>query len=52
MRGLEGKTAIVAGGATLIGQSVAETLAGYGVRVVIADINVADGQAAAAKIGR
>ena len=51
MRGLEGKTAIVAGGATLIGQSVAETLAGYGVRVVIADINVADGQAAAARLG-
>ena len=40
MRGLDGKTAIVAGGATLIGQAVAETLAGYGTSVVIADINV------------
>ena len=47
MRGLDGKTAIVAGGSTLIGQSVAETLAGYGCNVVIADINVADGEAAA-----
>ena len=51
MRGLDGKTAIVVGGATLIGQSVAEVLAGYGARVVIADINVADGEAAAARIG-
>ena len=51
MRGLNGKTAVVAGGATLIGQSVAETLAGYGVHVVIADINVADGEAAAARLG-
>jgi NAD(P)-dependent dehydrogenase (short-subunit alcohol dehydrogenase family) len=51
MRGLKGKTAIVSGGATLIGQSVAETLAGYGARVIIADINVADGEAAAARLG-
>ena len=51
MRGLNGKTAIVAGGSTLIGQSVAETLAGYGCNVVIADINEADGQAAAKKLG-
>jgi NAD(P)-dependent dehydrogenase (short-subunit alcohol dehydrogenase family) len=51
MRGLDGKTAIVAGGATLIGQSVAETLVGYGCHVVIADINVADGEAAAKKLG-
>jgi NAD(P)-dependent dehydrogenase (short-subunit alcohol dehydrogenase family) len=45
MRELDGKTAMVAGGSTLIGQSVAETLAGYGCNVVIADINVADGEA-------
>ena len=51
MRGLDGKTAIVAGGATLIGQGVAEALAGYGCNVVIADINVADGEAAAKKLG-
>jgi NAD(P)-dependent dehydrogenase (short-subunit alcohol dehydrogenase family) len=50
MRGLDGKTAIVAGGSTLIGQSVAETLAGYGCNVVIADIAVADGEAAAKKL--
>ena len=51
MRGLDGKTAIVAGGATLIGQAVAETLIGYGVNVVIADINEADGEAAADTLG-
>lgn len=51
MRGLNGKTAIVAGGATLIGQGVAEVLAGYGVTVVIADIDDAGGSAAAARIG-
>jgi NAD(P)-dependent dehydrogenase (short-subunit alcohol dehydrogenase family) len=51
MRGLDGKTAIVSGGSTLIGQTVAETLAGYSCNVVIADINTADGEAAAKKIG-
>ena len=51
MRGLDGKTAIVAGGATLIGQGVAETLVGYGCNVVIADINVPDGETAAKKLG-
>jgi len=52
MKGLDGKTAIVSGGATLIGRAVAATLAGYGERVVIADINEADGAAAAAAIGQ
>ena len=42
MRGLSDKTAIVVGGATMIGQSVAETLVGYGADVVIADINEAN----------
>lgn len=51
MRGLEGKTAILSGGATLIGQSVAEALAGYGIHVVIADINVEAGSAAAERLG-
>lgn len=51
MRGLNGKTAIVSGGATLIGQAVAATLIGYGAKVVIADINEADGAAAASKLG-
>jgi NAD(P)-dependent dehydrogenase (short-subunit alcohol dehydrogenase family) len=52
MKGLDGKTAIVSGGATLIGESCAAVLAGYGVNVVIADINEADGKAAARRIGK
>lgn len=52
MRGLDGKTAIVSGGATLIGESCAAVLAGYGVDVVIADINEADGRKVAKRIGR
>jgi NAD(P)-dependent dehydrogenase (short-subunit alcohol dehydrogenase family) len=51
MRGLKGRTAIVSGGATLIGQAVAQTLLGYGAEVVIADINEADGAPAAARLG-
>ena len=51
MRGLKGKTAIVSGGATLIGQSVAQTLVENGVDVVIADINETDGAAAAERLG-
>ena len=52
MKGLDGKTAIISGGATLIGESCAAVLAGYGVNVVIADINEADGQRVATGIGR
>ena len=52
MKGLDGKTAIVSGGATLIGESCAAVLAGYGVNVVIADINEADGRKVASAIGR
>ncbi|NDY74723.1 SDR family NAD(P)-dependent oxidoreductase, partial [Desulfobacter hydrogenophilus] len=48
---MDGKTAIISGGATLIGESCAEVLAGYGVNVVIADINAADGARVAAAIG-
>ena len=51
MRGLKGKTAIVSGGATLIGQAVAQTLGEYGVSVVIADINENDGEPAAKRLG-
>lgn len=51
MKGLDGKTAIVSGGATLIGEACAATLASYGVNVVIADINEADGAKAAERIG-
>jgi NAD(P)-dependent dehydrogenase (short-subunit alcohol dehydrogenase family) len=51
MRGLKGKTAIVSGGATLIGQAVAQVLAGYGCHVVIADIAAEAGEAAAKRLG-
>ncbi|MGN6306994.1 MAG: SDR family oxidoreductase [Mesorhizobium sp.] len=51
MKGLDGKTAIVSGGATLIGEACAATLASYGVNVVIADINEVDGAAAAGRVG-
>jgi NAD(P)-dependent dehydrogenase (short-subunit alcohol dehydrogenase family) len=51
LRGLSGKTAIISGGATLIGQSVAETLESYGTSVVIADINEDVGIAAANRLG-
>jgi NAD(P)-dependent dehydrogenase (short-subunit alcohol dehydrogenase family) len=52
MRGLKGKTAIVSGGATLIGQAVGENLAGYGCKVIIADINEEGGQMVANAIGK
>jgi NAD(P)-dependent dehydrogenase (short-subunit alcohol dehydrogenase family) len=51
VRGLDGKTAIISGGATLIGEGVAETLIAYGTDVVIADINVVDGKAAVGRLG-
>ncbi|MEJ2378438.1 MAG: SDR family oxidoreductase, partial [Pseudolabrys sp.] len=51
MRGLDGKTAIVSGGATLIGQATVKTLADYGVNVVIGDIDVEGGEAAAKLAG-
>lgn len=51
MKGLEGKTAIISGGATLIGEKCAAVLAGYGVNVVIADVNAEAGARAAAAIG-
>ncbi|BBA34826.1 short chain dehydrogenase [Methylocaldum marinum] len=51
MKGLDGKTAIISGGATLIGESCAAVLAGYGANVVIADVNEADGRRVAEDIG-
>lgn len=51
MRGLQGKTAIVSGGATLIGEAVAHVLSGYGVSTIIADINDAAGVQAAKRAG-
>ena len=51
MKGLEGKTAIISGGATLIGEKCAAVLAGYGVNLVIADVNAEAGARVAAAIG-
>ncbi|KZL05051.1 3-oxoacyl-[acyl-carrier-protein] reductase FabG [Pseudovibrio axinellae] len=45
MRGLDGKVAIVPGGATKIGVAVVEAFREKGVKVVIADINVDAGKA-------
>ncbi|ORB74339.1 SDR family NAD(P)-dependent oxidoreductase, partial [Mycobacterium timonense] len=40
MRGLQGKTFIVAGGATGIGAATAERLASEGAAVTVGDINI------------
>tara|TARA_R110000737_G_scaffold160047_4_gene187740 strand:+ start:439 stop:1215 length:777 start_codon:yes stop_codon:yes gene_type:complete len=44
MRGLEGKVAIIPGGATKIGVAVVEAFRSHGVRVLIADINAEAGR--------
>ncbi|MDX5356221.1 MAG: SDR family oxidoreductase [Rhodobacterales bacterium] len=49
MRGLQGKVAIVPGGATKIGQAVVRAFAEAGVRVMIADIAEEAGRAMAAE---
>lgn len=48
---MAGKAALIAGGATMIGARVATALAEQGVRSIIADIDVAGGNAAAASLG-
>jgi NAD(P)-dependent dehydrogenase (short-subunit alcohol dehydrogenase family) len=50
-KGLEGKSAVVTGGATLIGAGVVRALHAAGVKVVIADIDAANGQALANSLG-
>ncbi len=50
MRRLDGKIAIVAGGATGIGAGTAERLASEGAAVMVADINVDQAEATAARI--
>ena len=50
-KGLSGKSAIVTGGATLIGAGVVRALQAQGVKVVVADIDVARGEALAAEAG-
>jgi len=48
---LEGKTAIVTGGARGIGLAIAKRYVAEGARVVIADIDESTGKAAAAALG-
>jgi NAD(P)-dependent dehydrogenase (short-subunit alcohol dehydrogenase family) len=50
MRGLDGKTFVIAGGATGIGAATAERLAAEGARVSIGDLNVAGANATAERI--
>jgi len=47
----EGKTGIVTGGARGIGRAIVERLASEGAKMMIADLDLATGQAAAAEIG-
>lgn len=51
MRGIEGKTAIVTGGATLIGNAVVEAFVEEGANVAVADINEEGGRALAERLG-
>ena len=51
MRGLTSKTAIVTGGATLIGQAVVRAFNQRGTRVAVADIDVAGGSELEQEIG-
>lgn len=51
MRGLEGRTAIVTGGSTLIGQAVVRELHGHGMAVAIADVDAEGGEPLAATLG-
>lgn len=48
---LTGRVALVTGGATIVGRGVVDALARAGARVIIADIDVAGGRAAAAELG-
>lgn len=51
MGDLDGKVAIVTGGATLIGDRIVSALRDAGARVVLADINANDGERIAASFG-
>ena len=51
MRGLDGKTAIVTGGATLIGAAVVRAFCAAGTRVAVADIDEEGGRRLAGELG-
>lgn len=51
MEGLAGKTALVAGGATLIGEAIVRAFQASGTRVAIADVDEANGERIAAELG-
>ncbi len=51
MRGLDGRTAIVTGGSTLIGQAVVRELHGHGMAVAVADVDAAGGEQLVASLG-
>lgn len=48
---LTGKTAVVTGGAGLLGEAVGRGLADHGATIVIADLDASDGEEVAAEIG-
>ncbi len=51
MQGLKGKTAIVTGGSTLLGQGVVRGFVAQGVKVTVADVDATGGQAIASELG-
>ncbi|MGH9554336.1 MAG: SDR family oxidoreductase [Terriglobales bacterium] len=51
MQGLNGKVAIVTGGATLLGQGVVRSFQRAGVKVTVADVDAKGGQAIASELG-
>ena len=51
MRGLAGRTAVVTGGSTIIGQAVVRELHAHGAAVAIADIDAERGEPLAAELG-
>ena len=48
---IEGTSALVAGGASGLGEATARALAGAGARVTIADVNAERGEALVAELG-
>lgn len=51
MNGIDGRTAIVTGGATIVGQGVVRAFAEAGARVVVADVDEQGGTEIAAQLG-